>query len=88
LVDFRPANSIGKVIGFAKQFLGENGIHDSENPVNITNINSLQIHCNLVDGSYINRLTSDLLYTVSPNIPPGYSIQVEPKQNVMFLLKI
>jgi len=34
-----------------------------------------------VDESYINGLTSDLLYTVSPNVPPGYLIQVEPKQN-------
>jgi len=79
MVEIRFPRSIGKVIGFAEQFLGRNGLHDSENPVNITNINTRQIHCSLVNGSYINGLTSDLVYTVSPNVPPGYLIQVEPK---------
>jgi len=87
LVDFRFPHSIGKVIGFAGQFLGENGIHTSENPVNITNINSLQIHYSLVDVSYINGLIIDLFYIVSPNVPPGYLIQVESKQNVYVPIK-
>jgi len=56
-----------------------NGIHTSENPVNITNINSLQIHCSLVDGNYINGVSNDLLYIVSSNVPPGYLIQDELK---------
>jgi len=30
----------------------------------------------LVDGSYINGVSSDLLYTVSPNVPPGYISQI------------
>jgi len=84
---FRILHSVDKVIGFAEQYLGTNGIHDSENPVNITNINSLQIHCSFVNGSYINGLTSDLLYTVSPNVLPGYLIQVEPKQIVYVPIK-
>ena len=86
-VDFRIENSLSEVLGFEKRFLNTNGEFDSENPVNITNINSLQIHCSLVEGSYINGSTSDLLYTVSPNVPPGYLIQVEPKQNVYVPIK-
>ena len=62
-------------------------MHDSQNIVNITNINSLQIHCSLIEGSYINGESSDLLYTVSPNVPPGYLIQVEPKQKVYVPIK-
>lgn len=87
VVDFRVPNSIGDVLGFGSTFLGRNGIHHSKNVVNITNINSLQIHCSLVDGSYINGVSSDLLYTISPNVPPGYLIQVEPKQNVYVPIK-
>ena len=64
-----------------------NGIHNSQNPVNITDINSLQIHCSLIDGSYINGASSDLLYTLGPNVPPGYLIQVEPKQNIYVPIK-
>ena len=62
-------------------------MHDSQNIVNITNINSLQIHYRLNEGSYINEVSSDLLYTVSSNVPPGYLIQVEPKQNVYIPIK-
>ena len=87
VVDFRIPNSIGDVLGFGSTFLGRNGIHDSRNPVNITHINSVQIHCSLVDGSYINGESSDLLYTVSPSVPPGYLIQVEPKQNIYVPIK-
>jgi len=67
--------------------LFRNRIHTSKNTVNITNINSLQIHCSLVDGSYINGVFKYLLYTVSPNIPPGCLLQVEPKQNVYVPIK-
>ena len=62
-------------------------MHDSQNIVNFTNINSLQIHYSLIEGSYINEESSDLLYTVSPNVPPGYLIQVEPKQKVYVPIK-
>ena len=79
--------SVPKILGFGSAFLGVNGIHNSQNPVNITNINSLQIHCSLIDGSYINGASSDLLYTLSPNVLPGYLIQVEPKQNIYVPIK-
>ena len=87
VIDFRIPNSISDLLGFNSRFLGRNGIHDSQNIVNITNINSLQIHCSLIDGSYINGVSTDLLYTISPNVPPGYLIQVEPKQNVYVPIK-
>ena len=87
VVDFRIANSINEVLGFDSVYLSGNRVHESQNVVNITNINSLQIHCSLIDGSYINGVSSDLLYTVSPNVPPGYLIQVEPKQNVYVPIK-
>lgn len=88
VVDFRIRNSIAEVLGFdVATLIDRNGIHESQNVVNITNINSLQIHCSLIDGSYINGVSSDLLYTVSPNVPPGYLIQVEPKQKVYVPIK-
>ena len=86
-IDFRIPNSVNTVLGFDAIYLSGNRIHDSQNVVNITNINSVQIHCSLIDGSYINGTSSDLLFTVSPNVPPGYLIQVEPKQNVYVPIK-
>ena len=87
VVDFRVSNSVNEVLGFNRVILGENGIYNSQNVVDITNINSLQIHCSLIEGSYINGTASDLLYTISPNVPPGYLIQVEPKQNIYVPIK-
>ena len=76
------------VLGFDFSYLVGNKIHDSQNIVNVTNINSLQIHSSLIEGSYINGVSSDLLFTVSPNVPPGYLTQVEPKQKVYVPIKI
>ena len=66
-IDFRPPHTLNSVLGFDSSYLVGNRIHDSQNIVNITNINSLQIHCSLIEGSYINGLSSDLLFTVSLN---------------------
>ena len=50
MIDFRVKNSINTVLGFDSTIIRGNGTHDSQSIVNITNINSLQIHCNLIDG--------------------------------------
>ena len=86
-IDFRPQHTLNSVLGFDSTYLVGNRIHDSQNIVNITNINSLQIHCSLIEGSYINGASSNLLFTVSPNVPLGYLIQVEPKQKVYVPIK-
>ena len=80
-------HTLKSVLGFDSSYLVRNRIHGSQNIVNITNINSLQIHCSLIEGSYINGVSSDLLFTVSPNVPSEYLIQVEPKQNVYVPIK-
>ena len=86
-IDFRPPHTLNSVLGFDPSYLAGNKINDSQKIVNITNINSLQIHCSLIEGSYIHEVSSDLLFTVSPNVPPGYLIQVEPKQKVYVPIK-
>ena len=83
-INFRPSQTLNSVLGFDSSYLVGNKIHDSQNIVNITNINSLQIDCSLIEGSYINGVSSDLLFILSSNVPPGYLIQVKPKQKFMF----
>ena len=85
-VDFR-VSSIRSVLGFGNILARGNRIHESENIVNITNINTVQIHCNLIEGSYINGSSSDLLYTFSPNVSPGFLIQLSPSQKMYVPLK-
>ena len=78
---------MNSVLGFDFLYLVGNRIHDNQNIVNITNIDSLQIHCSLIEGSYINGVSTDLLFTVSPNVSPGYLIHVESKQKVYVPIK-
>ena len=59
-IDFRPPHTLNSVLCFDSSYLVGNRIHDSQNIVNITNINSLQIHCSLIEGNYINGVSSDL----------------------------
>ena len=86
-IDFRPPHTLNSVLGFDSSYLVGNKIHDNQYIANITIINSLQIHCSLIEEGYINRVSSDLLFTVSPNVPPGYLIQVEPKQKAYIPIK-
>ena len=85
-VDFRKS-SIRSVLGFDNKLVQGNQIHESDNIVNITNINTAQIHCNLIEGSYINGSSSDLLYTFSPNVSPGFLMQISPSQKMYVPLK-
>src|SRR6267154_4715459 len=50
-IDFTVANSIRTVLGFISKILSTNGIFDSANNVNITDINSLLIRCSVVPDS-------------------------------------
>jgi hypothetical protein len=51
----------------------------SPNQADITNgVNSLQIHSSLVEGVYANGQVSDILYTFSPQVPPGSQIVLSP----------
>lgn len=56
-----------------------------ENLANISNdINSVMIHCSLIDGrfSIYNGKTSDIIFSSNINVPQGYQMQLEPKNVV------
>jgi len=55
-VDFRAQNSISSVLGFRNQVYKE-GIHESQNVVNILSINSILVNVDVVGGSYVNGRT-------------------------------
>lgn len=83
-LDFSQPNSIGKLLGFNHKKLIANREHGSDNIVNITNINSLRIECNLITGSYINGILSHTIYEFFPCVPPGFKILENP-QNTIYL---
>ena len=81
-MDLRDGNKSGNlrsVLGFNSKILSKNGDDDSDRPVNITDINSVTIRCNLIDSSYINGSLTDIVHSFSPTVPPGYLMNVQPR---------
>jgi len=82
-VDFRPNNSIGKVLGFNSRLYGER-YQESENVVNIMSINSILVNIDIIAGSYVNGSIQPTVYSFFPNVSPGYKI-IETPHNLVYL---
>ncbi|EDV18724.1 uncharacterized protein TRIADDRAFT_62799 [Trichoplax adhaerens] len=87
-LDFTIDNTFRDILGFNSRIISENGKHHSDQIVNITSINTIEIHCSLVDGSYINGKSGDLIHCTSPNVPPGSLLQVRPFQKMYNSMKV
>jgi hypothetical protein len=73
-VNFTVANSINSMLGFTSQIYSS-GVNISQNIIQITLTNDIDIHCSLVtSNSYINGERKPILYSIS-----AYSIQVGAK---------
>ena len=82
-VDFRARNSISSVLGFQNPVC-EEGIHESQNVVNILSVNSIRDNVDMIDGSYVNGRSQNTIYSFFPNVSPGYKI-VENPRNLVYL---
>ena len=69
-VDFTTPNSIRTVLGFNKNVYSAN-YNESENIVNIINISSLRVTCDIIGSSYSNGKTENTIYSFFPNVGPG-----------------
>src|SRR5436190_448625 len=85
-VDFSQEHSIGALLGYPSDtpILEPNKTHTSTNPVDIIKVNSLNITCNLIEGSYIDGIDRHILHTFYPTVPPGFKI-VEKPHNLVYL---
>lgn len=83
-IDFSENNSIGPLLGFGRNTLEGESEFESLNIVNILSINSLQVNCSVIEGSYLNEDKKPIIYSFFPNVPPGYKI-VENPQSPIFL---
>ncbi len=83
-IDFRPNNSIGRVLGFAPHILQANITHESDLPVKIIKINALRIECNITTGAYTNGQPVHTIHEFFPTVPPGYKI-IEIPSHVIYL---
>lgn len=85
-VDFsRSQHSIGPMLGFIDTTVLEaNKTYWSDAPVNIINVNTIKIRCNIVQGSYQNGENDHTLHSFYPTVEPGFKI-VETPSNVIYL---
>lgn len=78
-----PQNSVRRFIGFQNDFY-PSGLNISEAIPHISNINIINVECNIVGGSFRNGKISHSLYTFAPNVPTGYKL-IERPSNILFL---
>lgn len=86
-IDFSKPGNIGSLLGFPTQtssILAPNKLHVGSDIVNINKVNSINISCNIVDGSYKNGEKLHDLHTFYPSVAPGFKI-VERPHNLVYL---
>ena len=81
LVIFVNKNTIASLLGF-NNIVYVAGVHESENIINIININSIYVHNNLVSHSYIDGSLSPVLYSFFPTSGVGEKIIEKPRERV------
>ena len=81
-IDFSQPNSIRPLLGFGKRIIPA-GTNESEMPVNILNVNTISVECNIASGSYKNGKPSRAIYQLVIDVPSGYKIISYP-QNILF----
>lgn len=83
-VNFNKERSIGPLLGFSKRVLEPGIIHYSDNPVDVTRVNTISVECNIINGSYINEANVHTIHQFSLRVSPGYKISEIPF-NVIYL---
>ena len=66
VVDFDIDNSVRTVLGFDAKKYSNVGSYESENIVNILNVNSILVHCDIIEGSRVNGKVAPVIYNFFP----------------------
>jgi len=85
-IDFTKEHSIGSLLGYhaTTSILEKDVTHLSSDTVNIIKVNSINITCNIIHGSYKDGSNQHILHTFYPTVPPGFKI-VEKPHNLVYL---
>lgn len=86
-INFKASTSIGSILGFQKGILEANKWHVSVNPVSILPVSVIRIECDLVQGSYIEGISSHIIYEFMPNVSPCYRFIEKPINIIYFPVK-
>lgn len=83
-IDFTKSNSLGKLLGFSSRVLSPGIVHESDLPVQIVQVRTIHIDCNITEGAFYNNQPSHTLYEFPLSVDPGYAIDEIPK-NLIYL---
>ena len=78
-------SELNKLLGFTNKEYPA-GTHISEKPVMITTTDKVHLKCDCVDGSIVNGIREQILFSFNLSAPPGYKIIKEP--NIILYKKI
>lgn len=81
---FTDPKSIGKLLGFDGKDLTGQRLYVADHPINIQNLNTIRIDCDLTTGSFHNGQSTHTIYEFSPTVNPGYKINEQPT-NLIYL---
>ena len=70
-------SKLNTVLGFTHTVYPP-GTHTSEKPVMITTTDKVHLKCDCVDGSIVNGIREQILFSFNLSAPPGYKIKEEP----------
>ena len=70
-------SKLNTVLGFTHTVYPP-GTHESEKPVMITTTDKVHLKCDCVDGSIVNGIQEQILFSFNLSAPPGYKIIKEP----------
>ena len=78
-VDFNVGDdSLCTVLGFDRKVYRV-GRHESEQIVNILSVNSILVHCDVIESSRLNGIEAPVIYTFFPDASPGDKIVSVPR---------
>ena len=73
-IDFERERNLGSILGFNPAKLDAFKKYESDNVVNILQVESIRVQCNIVHYSFSNGEAMHTLYEFFPDVSPGYKI--------------
>lgn len=85
-IDFTQEQSLGSLLGFPKSMgvLKPDKSYLGKETVKIIKVNTINLTCNIVHGSYRDGVNEHILHTFSPTVAPGFKI-IEKPHNLVYL---